>query len=97
MIENWWDLAKCKGKPLAMFFPVGRFDSGPYQRTEARALAVCAGCPVRYDCLGDAVARGDGEGVLGGVGEQARRALITTYKHTDRAARAQAAEEAVTV
>jgi hypothetical protein len=41
----------------------------------AAAKAVCGGCPVRAVCLADALARGEGWGVLGGLTPPERRAL----------------------
>jgi hypothetical protein len=40
-----------------------------------RAKAVCAGCPVRSDCLRYALAAGPLQGVWGGLTEEERRLL----------------------
>lgn len=41
--------AVCRDLDPELFFPVG--DSGPAQVQTAAAKTVCAGCPVRVDCL----------------------------------------------
>lgn len=63
----------CYGQDPELFFPVG--SSGPAQRQLARAKAVCAGCRVRADCLGYAIATGQDAGVWGGASEEERRAI----------------------
>lgn len=46
---TWHDHAACRGMDLAIFFPrIGE--------NATTAKAVCAGCPVREDCLHDALA-----------------------------------------
>ncbi|WP_082399066.1 MULTISPECIES: WhiB family transcriptional regulator [unclassified Pseudonocardia] len=48
--RDWRDHAQCAGEEHELFFPAGDF--GPaHDRQVARALAVCAGCPVRAACL----------------------------------------------
>lgn len=48
----------------------------PAKGGSARAAkAVCAGCPVRADCLGYALANGERFGVWGGLSPQERREL----------------------
>ncbi|MFO7701064.1 MAG: WhiB family transcriptional regulator, partial [Acidimicrobiia bacterium] len=42
---------------------------------EAIALAVCAACPVRVECLGHALATNERFGVWGGTTEKERRSL----------------------
>lgn len=41
-----------------------------------RAKAVCTGCPVRTECLSDALDNGVEFGVWGGMTERERRALL---------------------
>lgn len=40
---------------------------------EARAKAICAWCPVSGECLSDAVARGEQDGIFGGINFGTRR------------------------
>lgn len=69
--QDWRDRARCIGEDTELFFPAG--DSGPaYDRQVARALAVCAGCPVRTPCLAWAM-EALPHGVAGGLTEDERR------------------------
>jgi WhiB family redox-sensing transcriptional regulator len=42
----------------------------------APAKAVCARCPVRSECLEDAIARAEWYGVAGGLSERERRRVV---------------------
>lgn len=67
---HWTALASCgQGKQA----PDALFVEGAAQR-EARA--VCHGCPVRLDCLADALDSRADFGVWGGMTERERRALL---------------------
>jgi len=46
----WWEHAACAGMDLDVFFPTRQSDDD-----YAQARAVCAGCPVRRECLVDAM------------------------------------------
>lgn len=65
----WQDFAACVGTDPELFDPL------PGSRDEARALAVCARCLVRSECLTDAFAMGDDDTIRGGLTADARRAL----------------------
>ena len=54
--------AACRTADPALFFPEPG-DTG----TEAQALAVCAGCPIRPQCYARAVENGERWGIWGGV------------------------------
>jgi WhiB family redox-sensing transcriptional regulator len=60
-----------------------------------RAKAVCMGCPVRTECLADALDNGVEFGVWGGMTERERRALlkrrpnVTSWRRLLEQARAQ--------
>jgi WhiB family redox-sensing transcriptional regulator len=58
----WRDVAACRGQPTSWFFA----ERGGVPTT-ANALAICRGCPVRLDCLDDALAFEAGERVAFGV------------------------------
>jgi hypothetical protein len=65
--HGWWALARCVRFP-AEFFP----ERG--QSTEA-AKRVCAKCPVRADCLEEALANNVEEGVWGGTSGVERKRM----------------------
>lgn len=69
MEERWWDLAACRGMATDLFFP-GRGDYDVYE-----AKRVCAGCPVRAECLEEALAQREVFGVWGGLSERERRSI----------------------
>jgi WhiB family redox-sensing transcriptional regulator len=69
------DGAACKGADLGLFFgPDAEFVTARQQR-EAEAKAICAGCPVRLECLAYALDSGEAYGVWGGLSEDERRAM----------------------
>lgn len=72
-LAEWWSLAACQSADPDLFFPIS--SSGPAVRQIARAKAVCAGCPVRTDCLRYALAADPVQGVWGGMSEEERRLL----------------------
>ncbi|MGC5615428.1 WhiB family transcriptional regulator [Georgenia sp. Z1491] len=52
------------------------FAEGPAQR---QVRSVCFACPVRLECLADALEAGPVQGVWGGLTERERRALQRRY------------------
>jgi WhiB family redox-sensing transcriptional regulator len=67
--KPWAAFAACKDHPQTSFFPLNR-------QEEAAALAICAICPVREDCLDHALATNERFGVWGGATEKDRRRLL---------------------
>ena len=65
---DWTTRASCKNVA-----PDALFVQGAAQN---RAKAVCAGCPVRTECLADALDNRIEFGVWGGMTERERRALL---------------------
>jgi WhiB family redox-sensing transcriptional regulator len=65
---DWQRAGLCRGEAGRDFYPPS---GGERKRQriarEARAKAVCAGCPVRIQCLDYAVASGERYGVWGGL------------------------------
>jgi WhiB family redox-sensing transcriptional regulator len=61
--------AKCTDIPRSIFFPDSRVGVKIAKR-------VCAGCPVRSQCLDYALTSGLEHGVWGGASEQERRRLM---------------------
>lgn len=67
--KPWATFAACKEAGDVTFFP--------QTKAEARAaLAVCAICPVRDECLDHAIETNERFGVWGGLTEKERRALV---------------------
>lgn len=60
--------SSCRGVNPDLFYP---------ERGEStkEAKAVCAGCPVRIDCLEYAIAHNERFGIWGGKSERERRAI----------------------
>jgi WhiB family transcriptional regulator, redox-sensing transcriptional regulator len=70
-LEEWWLRAACrKGDPDALFV------EGAAQHVAKR---VCRGCPVRYECLAEALDSRIEAGVWGGLTERERRALLRSH------------------
>ncbi len=87
--SDWATQAACRGgSPDALFV------QGAAQN---RAKAVCLGCPVRTECLADALDNRVEFGVWGGMTERERRALlrrrpnVTSWRRLLETARADAA------
>jgi WhiB family redox-sensing transcriptional regulator len=66
--EDWREYAACMGVDPDLFFPV----RGASTR---EAKAVCAGCPVRDECLEWAFANHERFGIWGGLSERERRRI----------------------
>lgn len=64
---DWFAGAACRGLGPALFFPDHGEDPAP-------ALAVCARCDVRADCLGHAAAANE-PGIWGGTSDSERKRL----------------------
>ena len=63
-----WQLnAKCRGMNDALF---------PEGKDQKRAKAICMGCPVRAECLAEALDNRIEWGVWGGMTERERRQLL---------------------
>lgn len=66
--EPWMLQASCRGVNPDLFYP---------ERGEStkEAKGVCAGCPVRLECLEYAIAHNERFGIWGGKSERERRAI----------------------
>lgn len=64
----WHELAACRSHPEVTFFPATGQPTAP-------AKALCAGCPVRQECLADALRDPHRAGVWGGTAPRERAAL----------------------
>ena len=65
--EDWTMRAKCRGMEDALF---------PDASDQKRARLLCSGCPVRFECLAEALDNRIEWGVWGGMTERERRALL---------------------
>lgn len=71
--REWRSDAACSGMSGEIFFPTAV--EGPrYEVQVAAAKAVCAGCPVRAECLAEALVRIP-YGIAGGLTPEERRSL----------------------
>ncbi|MCW2777355.1 MAG: WhiB family transcriptional regulator [Frankiales bacterium] len=66
--QDWTALSACKDADPDELFVTGA--------AQNRAKAVCMGCPVRTECLSDALDNRVEFGVWGGMTERERRALL---------------------
>ncbi|GGS62264.1 transcriptional regulator WhiB [Planobispora rosea] len=74
-ITDWTSSAACKGAD-----PDALFVQGAAQN---RAKLICRGCPVRTECLADALDNRIEFGVWGGMTERERRALLRRRPDVD--------------
>ncbi|MEV0848279.1 WhiB family transcriptional regulator [Streptomyces sp. NPDC049954] len=70
---EWIHHAACIGTDPELFFPVSSEGPGARQREEAKQ--VCAGCPVRQQCLEWALESRQRAGIWGGLDERERATL----------------------
>lgn len=66
-------LVPCRTQDPELWFPVG--STGPALMQEQEAIAYCQTCPIRQECLLNALERGEDHGVWGGMSAADRRAL----------------------
>ena len=71
--RNWRTAAACRSADPELFFPISASGQALEQVVEAKAI--CAGCPVRRQCLAFALRTRQAHGIWGGLTE-AERALI---------------------
>lgn len=70
---DWREFAACRDVDPEWFFPLG--DRWSDADRPGRAKAVCAACPVRAECLADALAGGDAWSIRGGLDPVERASL----------------------
>jgi WhiB family redox-sensing transcriptional regulator len=68
---RWRDRARCRGLDLSLFFPENEEGADAESAKE-----VCAACPVREECLQDAMAAKEAYGVWGGTTPRDRRRML---------------------
>ena len=70
---SWRESAACRHADPELFFPVGSRGFAAVQPRQAKSL--CAGCPVRRECLRYALDSQQYFGIWGGYDEDERRSL----------------------
>jgi WhiB family transcriptional regulator, redox-sensing transcriptional regulator len=75
---DWRRGAACLSADPELFFPISY--TGASLQQVAAAKAICAGCPVRRECLAFAQ-RGEPHGIWGGLTEQERESASRAARH----------------
>lgn len=66
--ETWWDQAKCLSYDPVIFMPHAQMSKLNQGHPDARrALAICKFCPVRSECLEEAITNGHGDMIWAGL------------------------------
>jgi WhiB family transcriptional regulator, redox-sensing transcriptional regulator len=82
-ISSWWEQAACQSADPELFFPIASTGSG--QHDVIRAKAICAGCPIRRQCLDYAIDSHQAHGVWGGASEEERQQIAARRRrHPER-------------
>jgi WhiB family transcriptional regulator, redox-sensing transcriptional regulator len=68
---NWRSAGACLSADPDLFFPIS--SAGPGERQIAQAKMICAGCPVRRECLDFALAHDQAYGIWGGATPEDRQ------------------------
>jgi len=80
----WRYKARCSGEDTDLFYPPR--DKTQYKIIANKAKTFCFGdtgknhCPVRSECLWDAISRDEPHGIWGGLSHRERNALIRKWK-----------------
>lgn len=85
-IEEWQDQAACRGYPTAWWY-AGQTETG--QIEHRRALAICAGCDVKGQCLESSLRLPPNQrehGIWAGYGPKARRRILAARRNRERVA-----------
>jgi WhiB family redox-sensing transcriptional regulator len=82
---SWTEDAVCGGEDAELFFAPDGEQAAERAIREQMAKVVCTGCPVRRQCLRDAVNRKEAHGVWGGIGEDE---LVSYRRRQTRRSRA---------
>lgn len=69
---SWHDAAACRGEDLWLFFGSDGERSAEREIREAEAKKICIGCPVREECLDQALSRPERAGIFGGLNPEER-------------------------
>ena len=73
-VSTWQYDALCRQHSSNLFFPPATFEKKEdREKREAKAKAVCSGCPVKMECLDEANEISEPFGVWGGLNEVERK------------------------
>lgn len=84
---EWKDKAKCDGEEVDLFYPPR--DKAKYKPIADKAKAICFGkdgrpeCPVRKECLREAIDTEELHGIWGGLSHRERNALVRKFEKTN--------------
>lgn len=81
MSETWGDSALCMQTDPEAFFPANKAYADEYNgyNNYSEARKICAECPVKGECLADALMTGDVEyGMRGGLTPRERMGILAT-------------------
>jgi WhiB family redox-sensing transcriptional regulator len=74
---EWQQRGLCRAVDSEIFFPPTHFEHKPEREArEAKAKAICGGCPVRIECLTWALEVREPHGVWGGASEGDRKQML---------------------
>ena len=77
LTTEWQQHGSCRAADSEIFFPPAVFEHKPEREArEAKAKAICSGCPVRVQCLTWALAVREPHGVWGGASEGDRKRML---------------------
>jgi len=83
---SWRYEARCSGQDTDIWYPPR--DKAQYKVIATKAKSFCLGetgknpCPVKNECLWDAVSRDEPHGIWGGLSHRERNALIRKWSKT---------------
>lgn len=76
-LRTWQGDASCRGPESELFFPPPHAErKEDRDAREGRAKAICSDCPVKPQCLDEALRIGEPHGIWGGLTETERRELV---------------------
>lgn len=84
--QQWQELAACTLGTAELFYPPDGEMAEKRRRRERAAQAICAVCPVRLECLQEALDKEERFGIWGGMTESTRNALLKRTKLAGRPA-----------
>lgn len=94
-VSHWSGAAACRGHQDLFYDPEGPESQRAKEIRESKARSLCAACPVRLQCMEDALARGEKRGTWGGFTEDGRARLERERKNASRRVAARREQDGV--